>query len=377
MNLTGKSLEQIRIWNAYRQICSTNETERNVGSQMLKRLAPASLPCLRFCVEVQNVKRTQFIAAVVLHQLGEPQGLQILTDNLRLHLPHRADIATDLEAAWIALGEPDATTELLKIWHKFYHWSDLNPVLICIGHIWGKMRDPRVLEALASRAASIPKIFDETITPFGESALPALETLTRNPDPYARVLAIQALQKIVGVRSLTLLTPLLRDPDPVVRARVPQAMLKTGWPSESARQIGLAIEEGFSSPEAIGVMESVGPLNEAALIALIHRWNPALRRESDKENYKDAGDTEPAVFAALRAFERTSAADAALLPVLRDLLRRGVSANLTAETIRILGIVALRDSAALNPIRAELRPFLAFANDTLRGSAARNPGPAG
>ena len=363
MNIAAKSLEQVKIWNAYRQVCSLNETERMVGRETLKRLAPASLPCLRFCIEMQNVKRTQFIAAVALYQLGEPLGLKTLTENLRLHLPHRPDIATDLEAAWVTLGEPDATTELLALWDKITDWSDANPVLVSIGHIWAKMRDPRVLEALSGKAARIPKIFDETLAPFGESALPVLEKMTRDPDSYVRYLAIQALKKLVGVRSLNLLVPLLRDPDAVVRAQVPQAMLKMGWPAESVRQISLAIEAGFSSPEAVGVMETTGPVNYDALLTLVNRWNPASR--------KVGGDTEPAVFAALRVFEKTPVADAALLPALRDLLRRSVSSALTAETIRLLGVVGLRDTAAVAPLRDELLPFLAFADDTVRGSAAR------
>ena len=363
MNIAAKSLEQVKIWNAYRLLGSGHEAERRCAVHTLKELAPASLPCLRFCIEMQNVKRTQFAAAVALHQIGEPIGLKTLTENLRLHLPHRPDIAGDLEAAWIALGEPDATTELLAVWSKITDWNDANPVLVCIGHVWAKLRDPRVLDALAEKAARIPLIFDETIGPFAESALPVLEKMTRDSDPYVRVLAIQALKKLVGIRGMNLLVPLLRDPDSVVRAQVPQALLKTGWPAESVRHISLAIEAGFSSPEAIGVMEQFGPVNYDALILLISRWHPAARKES--------GDTEPAVFAALRVFEKTPNGDSALLPALRDLLRRGVSPALTAETIRVFGVIALRSIVPMAALRDELLPFLAFADDTVRGSAAR------
>ena len=353
----------MKIWNAYRLLCSGHEAERRCAIYTLKELAPASLPCLRFCIEMQNVKRTQFAAAVALHQIGEPLGLKTLSENLRLHLPHRPDIAGDLETAWIALGEPDATTELLNVWSKITDWSDGNPVLISIGHVWAKMRDPRVLDAMAEKAARIPKIFDETVAPFAESALPVLAKMTGDPDPYVRIIAIHALKKRVGVRSLNLLVPLLRDPDAVARAQVPQAMLKTGWPAETVRQIGLAIEAGFSSPEAVGVMESVGPVNYDALILLISRWHSAPRKKS--------ADTEPAVFAALRVFEKTTIADAALLPALRALLRRGPGPALTAETIRMVGVIALRNVVPMDSLRGELLPFLAFANDTVRGSAAR------
>lgn len=370
MGITARPLEQLKIWNAYRLLCSGNVAERRCAIHTLKTLAPASLPCLRFCIEGQNVKRTQFAAAVALRQLGEPievdgepLGLKTLTENLRLLLPHRGDMAPELEAAWLALDEPDATTELLKVWNRATYWSDSNLVLICIGHVWAKRREPRVLEALARKADSVPKIFEETITAFGEEALPVLEKMTTDPNPHIRILAVQALKKIMGVRSLNLLAPLLRDADPVTRAQVPQAMLKTGWPAESVRQIGLALEAGFSSPEALGVMEEIGPIHYAALIQLISRWDPTSRKVS--------GDTELSVFAALRLLEKSRPDDGTLLPALRALLRRGLNPSLTAETIRIIGVVGLRDAAPLNPLREEILPFLSCADDTTRGSAAR------
>ena len=370
MGIAAKSAQQLKIWNAYRLLCSGNPAEQRGAIHALKAFAPVSLPCLRFCIEGQSVKRTQFAAAVALRQMGEPievdgepLGLKTLTENLRLHLPHRRDIAADLEAAWIALGEPDAVTELLKIWNGNTDWHDDNAVLICIGHIWAKRRDPLTLDALAAKAARVPKIFEETIAAYGEDAVPTLENMTGNLDPFVRILAAQCLKKIVGVRSLNALVPLLRDADPVVRAQIPRAMLKTGWPSESVRQIGLAMEAGFSSPEAIGLMEQIGPLNLPALTALIARWNPASRQKG--------GDTEASVFAALRLLERHSQDSSAHLPELRKMLRRGISPALTAETIRVIGVLGLRDAAPLNPLRDEILPYLAFAEDTARGSAAR------
>ncbi len=363
MNIVAKSREQWQIWSASCQLSSGNEAERRQAIALLATLAPASLPALRAAALNQSETRAQFAAAIALHRCGEPLGLEVLSDNLRLHLPHRGVIAAELEASWMALDDAQAAAELLNVWNKAAYWSDENVTLALIGRVWARRGDPRVLDALAGRAASLPKIFDETITPFGEAALPALEKMTGDASPFVRILAVQTLKKIAGVNSLNLLAPLLRDPDAVTRAQVPQAMLKTGWPAEAVRHIGLALEAGFSSPEGVALMESVGPVNYDALIALVNRWNPDSRQIS--------GDTAASVFAALRVLEKFSPDDAAALDALCGLLNRGITPSLTAETIRVVGVVAVRHGAPLGPLRAELLPCLANASDTVRGSAAR------
>jgi HEAT repeat protein len=218
---------------------------------------------------------------------------------------------------------------LLQFWGTNREWHDTNPALATVCRVWAKIGDPVVVEALTQQALHIPNLFLETVVAFGEEALPPLAGMLLEADPNRRMLAVQALRRLKFPRSFSLLAPLLCDLEPEVRAAVPQALAEVSTPRLAAAEAVRALQDGFSSPEAIGLMQTLDELPFEGLIELVERWNP--------HSLTVTGDTSASLLAAVPLLGKTIRHRERVFVALCDLLERKPGARLTTEIAKVLG----------------------------------------
>jgi len=235
--------------------------------------------CLRLAAHNTQMPRVQFAAAVVLHGLGDPAGMALLVDAVKWRLRAMPALANELEAAFIAIGSPDAVRALLEVWNALPDWGDHEPVRNVICRVWAALRDPAVLPTLANSAHLNTARFEDTAAAFGVSAIGSLRELSQSAEPRRRTAAIRTLQRIDSPESFAVLVPLLRDPFPSVRALVPGALAATGSVENTVSEITRALEAGFPSTEALDAVraEDVGE----TVISLLERWTPAAGDPTD------------------------------------------------------------------------------------------------
>lgn len=355
---------QITVWSAYTRLGADEDDQRNQAMETLRAAGNASLPCLRYALKQTSKPRVRFAAAVVLHRLGEPEGMATLLEALQWRLQASPFLSLELENAFIAIGSPDAVTALLDLWYRLPDWGENQLAMASICRIWAVLRDPRALDGLVTRATRIPDLFERTVPAFGEMAVVALRPMVAEPHPDRRALAIRALRHITSGRAFTLLVPLLRDPDPDVRATVPEALERCGGASAAAQAITEALQAGYSTRAAIDAVIHIGPVPYHALRDLVARWNP--------HSLSPTGDTAPAVLAAIKALVHAPWPNAQFLPTLCDLLARRPDAVLTAAAAQLIGVRGLPADPTAPQAREALWPLISHADATVRAEAAES-----
>lgn len=353
---------QWHIWQAAASLGSSNDIERVRAMQVLERAGRQSIPHLRQAIRSSQA-RTQFAAAVVLHRLGDPDGVAVLAEALQYRLSLNPDLAPELESALVAIGAPDAVTLLLKVWGQLPDWAENQQALHLICRVWARLRDPRVLEALCLRAQRIPELFLETIPAFGTAALPCLSRMAVERDPQRRILAAKALASIPGEESQEIFHRLLRDEDPDVRAAVPEALLAAYGPQQTGKMLLAALQEHYSTAQSVEMLARIGETPVELLLDLISRWDP--------QTHTPAGDTRGAVRAALSLLTHVSWPNARLIPVLCALLQRKPDADLTAEIAHLIGVRGRSGGALDREVREALLPLLTHTDARVREEAAR------
>jgi HEAT repeat protein len=362
MGLLRATLAQARIWNSYLKLASPDDSERKKAMETLREAGNPALPCLRYATTGYNTPRTQFAASIVLHQLGDPQGLRTLKEALLWKLPDAPDLGPEMESAFIAIGSPDAVTMLLGIWEQNTDWHDSSLILQCICHVFASLRDPRALEALTQRAIHIPELFEQTVPAFGEMAVLHLERMARSPETACRCLAIQTLRHIPRHSAFRVLAPLLRDPSPQVRALVPEALVMTGGETNAARAIQEALRTEFSTPEALETLARLNMLPADILLAMTARWNP--------QTLTPPGDTGGAILTAIPLLASSALPSAQVMPVLCDLLERKPGPALTAAAARAIAVRGQSGSELDSRARATLIRLLTHPDGQTREEAA-------
>lgn len=381
MGLLDSTLRQARAWNAANALASENDTDRRHAMQTLRDLQAASLPALRAALRRTGAPRAQFGASVVLHWLGDPAGMPVLLDALRWQIATTPEIARDLEAAFVAIGPPDAVDALMRVWQQTLppkvHPASVHSaaskenkrVLATICRAWVKMGDPRPLALLADAAEQIPELFEEHVPRFQNHALPYLAPLIQDALPVRRSLAVRTLRHIAGEPTGTLLLPLLRDPDPAIRALTTLAldkMRRQGHVSHDLAQSGIlrAVQAGFSTPQAVEVLIARRtPEAQEALLQLVLRWP-----------HPSGGDTLDAVLAALPALHQmplvTPSARAERCMQLCELLSRCEEPALLAGVARALARQGSGGRHADAYARKRLMPLLAHLDADTRSETA-------
>ena len=325
-----------------------------------------SLPILRRAVR-QSHLRTQCAAAVALHQLGQPDGMEMLIEALQWRLQSDPSLGTELEAALILIGSPDAVNALLLLWKRTPESGTHRPTLESVCRIWASLRDPKVIDALIERAPRVPELFEQTLPAFGEMAIAPLHQMTLQTDASARLLAVRALRHINTPRTINILRPLLCDPDPNVRAAVPAALAMTAGRFTAGKLVLEALREGYSTGAGIQELAYGATAPYDDLLELIQRWKPAMQSPHNAI----PKDTAEAVANALRLFTFAPYPHPRIVGVVTELLERkpefaiAREALVLAATFSRLGTYAVRFAAilqeSLTDASAELRDYAAEA----------------
>src|SRR5579871_3170274 len=203
MDLLESAVLQGRVWFAYTRLIAPEEVERTRAMETLRAAGSASLPCLHLALKAGPMWRKRFAAAIVLHWLGDPQGMEALINALQWELPSTPTMATELEAALIRIGSPDAVTALLALWRTLPDWGETQATMQSICRVWGTLRDPRALDGMIARAQRIPDLFEAYVPRFGEMAIIKLKPMLRDPNPAQRLLAARTLRHVAGLNSFT------------------------------------------------------------------------------------------------------------------------------------------------------------------------------
>lgn len=373
MGVIGSALLQARIWNSFLRLGSSDPAERATAMSVLEEAGAASLPSLRLGTLQTSNPIKQFGAAVLLHRLEQPEGMDLLTEALRWRLEETPALAGPLEDAFVQIGSPDAVTALLEVWQELPDWTARQLALETICRVWARLQDSRVLPSLAERAERIPEAFEVTMRAFGVNAIPFLEQMLRDKNPMRRTLAIRTLGGIPSRESFLVLEPALRDADALVRGEVPMAMEAVGGPRATADAIQAAIREGFSTHAAVTALARLKPHDFYAgpmapdlgdtLLLLINRWERGPNSAS--------GDTGAAVLAAIQTLARSPSQPEQLIPPLCALLSRQPGSGIAAEIARLLGDRGNCGEPTDSLVRQTLWPLLADPDADAREAGAQ------
>ena len=363
-------MTQGKVWKSYLSLGSQDDAVRSSAMQTLQSQGSASLSCLNYALSGNNSFRTQCAAAVVLHRLGESKGMAFLLDILRWKLAVNPENTAELEAAFLAIGNPDAAPALITIWNLNPDWRDDHLLVKTICRLWGQLRDPRVLAPLFLQAPRIPQLFETTIPCFGETAVLYLERMLRDTDFNLRLLAIKTLRHIPTGSSFALLVPLLRDNSEQVRSVIPEALVECGVPSMVIREITEAMRAGYSSPEAVLVLCGTvggqsGYLDLAtadALLLILERWNP--------NTIAPSGDSAASILTTLPYLIQAPLPNPRITGALCALLEKRPGATVSAEIVRVLGMRGSHNDGWEIPVRQAFLNQLSSADTRVRQEAA-------
>lgn len=284
MSLLEFAGTQATIIRSYSALVSRDDRERYSAMTALRDCGGAARWCLQLAVRQTGQPRVQFGAAVVLHWLGDRQGLSTLTEALKWRLPAEAQIAAELESAFILIGSPDAVEALMTVWKMLPDWGDHEAVRASICRVWANLKNPVVLPVLAAGAMVNPARFEQTLPAFGEMAIPVLRELARAPDAPRRALAVQTLRHIPSASAFASLVPMLQDCERSLRALVPAALERTGSRVATVIEITAAVRNGYPSIDAIGVLLRSRPDDLGdTLTSMYETWSPKCDDRIDTE----------------------------------------------------------------------------------------------
>ncbi len=283
------ALAQARVWKAGTGLGSADPRERAEAIEAMVNAGDVASLCLRFHFVRQASPRSQFAAAVALHRLGNPRGMATLLDGINRVVIVSPETAEFLELAFLTIGPPDATRELISFWPTLPEWSyvlnsipdldasdhatkltavngmshkepapDFSPRVHVICRILAGLRDPTALDTLIAYAPQMPNLFPGTVAAFGQLAMRKLTVLLRDPDPARRMLAIRALELIPGEASFQAVVPCLRDSSLSVRNAVPHALSLLGTPKANGEAIVESIQAGYSTEAALQLLATTG-----------------------------------------------------------------------------------------------------------------------
>jgi HEAT repeat protein len=276
MDLWESAVLQARLWKTSLRLGASDSVARYQAVELLSQAGSAALPCLRVHLLREMTPQVQFAAAVALHRLDQPEGLQTLLNALNRPLDVPTWLAPVLEEAFHAIGSPTAAMVLQPVWCGLPEWQfnaatvpDHSGRIQLICRIWAGMRDPLVLDTLLAYATRIPDLFPPTVAAFGQLAIRKMRLAAQSPDPLQRLLVIRTLERIPGEPSFQTVVPLLRDPDPQVRMEACRALAFLGSAEASSEAVGRAIQAGYSSLAAVRLLETAQHPHRFDLLLLV------------------------------------------------------------------------------------------------------------
>ncbi|MCW3053960.1 MAG: hypothetical protein JWN14_3130 [Chthonomonadales bacterium] len=377
MELWDSAVLQARLWKTSMVLGSSDSLERRHAIEMLSQAGNDAIPCLRFHLLRQSAPRVQFAAAVSLHRLNVPEGMETLLNavNHRLFdssLEDAHNIAPILEEAFLAIGSPASTLALQSLWPTLPEWQKQAPFateldtsrrvqLIC--RIWAGLQDPSALDTLLAYATSIPNLFPPTVAAFGQMAMRKLRDASRSTDPQLRLLIVRALERIPGEPSFQTLKPMLRDPDPTVRFEACRALAQVGTPQAASEAVVQAIQAGYSTHAAVRLLATTGHPRLYEIMLQIVERAASLHYTSQ--------DTPASVRAALDLLMHSPWPAEKLLEIVCSLLERPVPRDLLPAGIDYLESLRSRRTGNATRVQGVLWNLLVDFAPEVRTRAAQ------
>ncbi len=272
MKYTVPLTTRLSLLHAARQTASQHRSVRESSLALLKLHTPISISILENILNRSKDTRQQFFAATTLHQLGHSRGMQFLMGFLLWRLPASRVVCENLELAILEIGFPEASTALLDVWPSVPIRSENEQIFQMICWLCAEMKDIRLLETIYGAAHRHSNLFIETCERFGERSLPFIEKMLRDEDPIRRRLAVEAAGKVNSTYLFDLLVPALRDNSAEVRQAVPAALAACSRGADFVEKLEAALQEGWSSPAAVHILQSGNKLSYDICITILNRW---------------------------------------------------------------------------------------------------------
>ncbi len=265
-----------RAWWHYVRLDQSSIELCHTSMHALRNLGDASLPVLRRGIRQHEQPRVQLRSAVILHWLGQREGLPVLIDALRYNArSSRGGRENEIAACFVLIGAPDATRALVDVWQQLPGLNDNDPTAMLICSIWRLLRDSSMLSVLCNSSVQTPGLFVETVAVFGAEALPDLKVLARDKNPDRRAMALRGLEQIPGYISAQIVISMLQDDNSEVRAIAAAALEAISGPVTTMNALVEAHRAGFSTSVSVQMLVLYNPPElYVMLAALLTRYGP-------------------------------------------------------------------------------------------------------
>jgi HEAT repeat protein len=316
-----------RAWWHYLRLDQTNIELCHSSMQALRNLGDASLPVLRRGIRQHEQPRVQLRCAVILHWLGQREGLPVLVDALRYNSRSPSGVReNDIASCFMLIGSPDATRALIDVWQQLPGLNDNDPTAMLICSIWRLLRDSSMLSILCYSSAQTPGLFVDTIAVFGAEALSDLKVLARDENPDRRTMALRGLEQIPGFVSAQIVISMLQDGNSEVRAIAAAALETISGPVTTLNALVEAHRAGFSTAVSVQMLVLYNPPELFVILAtLLTRYDPfALLVRDIAQGASEYGDTVGAAREAALAFARCPWPHAQVTQILCGLVDRRI-----------------------------------------------------
>lgn len=324
------------IWHSMR-LTFSGPNSCSASMIALRDLGNVSLPLLRNGIRHIDDPGVAARFAVVLHWLGQSDGMPVLIDSIR-YGKHLSKAATEgVVNGFLWIGAPDSTQALVQLWRHLPQLEDSNSVAVLICRIFRELNDPFAMSALCETPARTPGLFLAMASYFGADAIPTLQQLSTHYDPQFRSMAVKGLAKVPGDAAARAILPLLMDPESEVRREAPAALEAVAGPVRTLNAIVLAHNNGYTTAESVQTLKLYSPPDlDSLLEQLINRYDPSADRRCT--------DTSSAVCEAIVTMSIKTRSKSRLVEILCRLSERDVT-----DDIRISIGVAISEVGTCSP----------------------------
>jgi HEAT repeat protein len=251
--------------------------------------------------------------------------LPVLIDALRYSSRTQKSSKDEITSCFLLIGSPDATQALIGVWQQLSNLNDNDATAELICGIWRSLSDRSMLPVLCSSSAQTPSLFLETISVFGDEALPDLRTLASDKDPDRRIMALRGLERIAGNSGAHIVAPLLRDCNPEVRSLAASTLEAVSGPVTTLNALVVAHRAGFSTATSVQMLVLYNPPELFALLAgLLTRYDPDRSVIESGKQAPTSADTVGAAREAALAFVNCPWPHAQVTQILCGVTNRGV-----------------------------------------------------
>ena len=343
------------VWHTWR--LDDSRADPLVSMKALRDLGEHSIPHLRRILSDTSHPEAQARSAVVLHWLGQRDGLPFLLDTL-FYRNSVKNSDKDLRFAFLQIGVPDASIALAESLLRFNGLSDASVQSIRAFDLLKELHDPYTITITATVADRAPELFCSLCAAMGQDALEPLCAIAGSQRIQERLAAVMGLQQIGWPQPIEVYTKLLRDEDEAVRGCAAEAIMESAGPVSALMRIREAVVDGFLSPNAIEALSILKPADlESVLLSVMNDF------VSDRVSDSCAAEV-------LTALNRLGAVSPATQETICALAETRKSPNFLIQTAGLLGLNKDQPLDSDEPASRALYEMLISEHDAVRSAAA-------